>query len=218
MFSPAEENHIKSIWHLQQMHKKVTTNLLAERMQTKPASITDMVKKLEAKKLVHYEKYYGCSLTPEGRKLALGIIRKHRLWEYFLSEKLGFAWDEVHAVAEQLEHIDSPLLTQRLDAYLGHPSFDPHGDPIPDEGGNLKQQAKQLLAEWPVGKPGTICAVENHDASFLEMLAQKSLDIGTVLQVKSRYAFDQSADLKLKDGSMVTVSSAIAKNIYLKEQ
>lgn len=216
MFSQAEENYIKTIWHLQQLQQKVSTNSLAERMQTKPASVTDMLKKLEAKKLLHYEKYYGCSLTTDGKRIALSIIRRHRLWEFFLSEKLGFAWDEVHAIAEQLEHIQSAELTVRLDAYLGHPRFDPHGDPIPDASGELQPREQFLLAEWPAGKPAIICAVQNHDASFLELLGQKSLDIDTHLIVQKRYAFDQSADLLLASGQVVQISAAISNNIYVK--
>ena len=134
-FSVSEENYIKAIYHIQQSVDTVSTNALAEQLKTKPASVTDMLKKLKTKKLLHYEPYQGVRLTAEGRKLALGIVRKHRLWEFFLVEKLQFGWDEVHEVAEELEHISSKKLIDKLDAYLDFPRFDPHGGPIPDENG-----------------------------------------------------------------------------------
>ncbi|MBK7099083.1 MAG: metal-dependent transcriptional regulator [Sphingobacteriales bacterium] len=132
-YSRTEENYIKAIYHLEAGKNSVSTNELAESLQTKPASITDMLKKLKKKKLVSYRAYYGCKLTNEGKQLALMIIRRHRLWEYFLSLKLDFSWEEVHDVAEELEHVSSEKLINKLDAYLGFPRFDPHGDPIPDE-------------------------------------------------------------------------------------
>ena len=129
----AEENYLKAIYHLSDGGKKsVSTNDVAGEMNTKPASVSDMLRKLGEKEVIEYRKYYGVNITDEGKKRALQTIRKHRLWEVFLVEKLNFAWDEVHEVAEELEHIQSPLLIQRLDAFLNYPKFDPHGDPIPD--------------------------------------------------------------------------------------
>src|SRR5215510_1725318 len=130
-YSTSEENYIKAIFHLEKKDGTVTTNELSAELQTKPASVTDMLKKLRDKKLVHYKAYYGFRLTTEGKKVALLIIRRHRLWEFFLAEKLKFSWDEVHAVAEDLEHVSSKKLIDKLDEFLGFPRYDPHGDPIP---------------------------------------------------------------------------------------
>ena len=136
-YSTSEENYIKTIFHLQEETGTVTTNELARELRSRPASITDMMKKLKTKKLVHYQPYKGFRLTNEGKKVALGIIRRHRLWEFFLSEKLKFSWDEVHAIAEDMEHVSSKKLIDKLDEFLGFPRFDPHGDPIPDSQGKI---------------------------------------------------------------------------------
>jgi DtxR family Mn-dependent transcriptional regulator len=216
MYSVAEENYIKSIYHLQRQNQNVTTNELSVRLQTKPASITDMVKKLKAKKLLTYEKYYGCRLTTAGNKVAIAIIRRHRLWEYFLSEKLGFGWEEVHEVAEQLEHVKSDLLTEKLDAFLGYPRFDPHGDPIPDGMGKIEKPAHTLLSAWPVGKKGILSAVVSQNESLLEMLKQKSLAIGTKLKVRQVFSFDKSVEVELADGTVVTLSEQLRNNLFIK--
>src|SRR5688572_13937945 len=137
IFSQSEENYLKTIYHLQVGNDAVTTNALAEKLQTKPASVTDMMKRLNAKKVLHYKPYYGFYLSTEGKKIALNVIRRHRLWEYFLAEKLKFSWNEVHDVAEQLEHVSSKKLIDKLEEYLEFPQFDPHGDPIPDSKGKI---------------------------------------------------------------------------------
>ena len=139
-YTISEENYIKTIFHLQKEASQVSTTELAGALQTKPASITDMMKKLKQKKLINYKPYYGFRLSAEGKRVALGIIRRHRLWEFFLAEKLDFKWDEVHDIAEQLEHVSSKKLTDKLDAFLGYPKFDPHGDPIPDQFGNMNHE------------------------------------------------------------------------------
>jgi DtxR family Mn-dependent transcriptional regulator len=139
-YSISEENYIKAIFHLQKQTAQVSTQELSGALQTKPASVTDMLKRLKTKKLLNYKPYYGFRLSAEGNRVALSIIRKHRLWEFFLAEKLDFSWDEVHEVAEQLEHVSSAKLIDKLDAYLGFPKFDPHGDPIPDQHGNFPNQ------------------------------------------------------------------------------
>src|SRR5690554_5916872 len=146
MFSDSEENYLKSIFHLQRLSEDgVSTNAIADRMQTKASSVTDMLKKLADKDLVNYIKYQGVTLTNKGKKTAASIIRKHRLWEVFLVEKLDFNWDEVHEIAEQLEHIQSEKLIKKLDAFLGYPKKDPHGDPIPDADGEIISVKKKLF-------------------------------------------------------------------------
>ena len=181
MYTVSEENYIKAIYHLQQHARNVTTNELAERLQTKPASVTDMLKKLKAKKLLEYERYYGVKLTAEGKKLALEIVRRHRLWEYFLVNHLEFGWDEVHEIAEQLEHVQSNALANKLDAFMNFPRFDPHGDPIPDSKGKIHQQQQVNLLQLPIGETAVICAVGSQQTELLEMLRLKNLQMGTSL-------------------------------------
>src|SRR6185369_11437299 len=151
-YSTSEENYIKTIYHLQTGQNSVSTNALAEKLSTKPASVTDMMKKLKTKKLLHYQPYQGFRLSNEGKKVALDIIRRHRLWEYFLAEKLKFNWDEVHVVAEDLEHVSSKKLIDKLDEYLGFPQFDPHGDPIPDSFGKMKTNQQISVLDMPMNK------------------------------------------------------------------
>src|ERR1043165_7550537 len=174
-FSTSEENYLKTIFHLQTKDDNVTTNELAERLQAKPASITDMMKKLKTRKLVNYQPYQGFRLTSEGKKIALSIIRRHRLWEYFLSEKLKFNWDEVHDVAEQLEHVSSKKLIDKLDEYLGHPKFDPHGDPIPDSLGKIENSRQVSLTALPVNQQAEVCRVINQSGDMLELLQHKKI-------------------------------------------
>lgn len=213
-FTISEENYLKAIFHLQEKEGTVTTNALAERLQTKPASVTDMMKKLNAKKLLHYKPYYGFSLSTEGRKIALFIIRRHRLWEYFLSEKLKFDWNEVHLLAEELEHVSSKQLIDRLDKYLGCPQFDPHGDPIPDSKGKIKKFNKVSLFELPFNQSAEVRQVTNQSKEMLEILAHKNITIGTKLEVKKHFDFDHSFELKIKN-STVTISEQLAKNIFV---
>lgn len=167
-FTSSEENYLKAVYHLQADESTVTTNALAQKLNTRPASVTDMMKKLDAKKLLHYTPYYGFHLTEQGKKAALHIIRRHRLWEVFLAEKLGFTWNEVHGLAEELEHVSSKELIDRLDAYLGHPACDPHGDPIPDRHGRVKNEAKLTLDKLPQHQPATVSRVANQSPEMLE--------------------------------------------------
>jgi len=216
MYTTAEENYIKAIYHLQQSGENVLTNDLAASMQTKAASVTDMLKKLETKGLLLYQKYYGVRLTNEGKKLALSIIRRHRLWEYFLVEHLQFGWDEVHEIAEQLEHVKSDVLTDKLDAYMGAPRFDPHGDPIPDSKGRMETQQQVCLLELKVNTPAEICAVGDQSSELLEMLRMKQLQIGTRLEVKQHFAFDRSLEIKIKNQQVFNVSEQLAKHLFVK--
>lgn len=213
-FSVSEENYIKAIFHLQEESGTVSTNALAEKLSTKAASVTDMMKKLSAKKLLHYKPYYGFTLTTDGRKAALFIIRRHRLWEYFLSQKLGFEWEEVHSLAEELEHVSSKKLIDRLDEYLGFPPFDPHGDPIPDSKGKLAIRQNLPLLQLPKNTPGTVCQVANQSAEMLELLKHKNISLGTRVEIKKHFPFDQSLELKIKRQT-VTISEQLAKNIFV---
>jgi DtxR family Mn-dependent transcriptional regulator len=217
MYTTAEENYIKAIYHQQQSGENVLTNHLAAALQTKPASVTDMLKKLEAKELLTYKKYYGVQLTKEGEKLALTIVRRHRLWEYFLVNHLQFGWDEVHDIAEQLEHVQSQQLADKLDVFLGHPQFDPHGDPIPDKGGKMAVQEQVNLLDLPLNQTAEICAVGSQSAQLLEMLKQKGLNIGARLEVKQHHAFDQSLEIKLAGKPVFNISGQVAGQLFVKK-
>lgn len=212
--TPSEENYIKAIYHLQHIHEKVTTSLLSAEIETRPASVTDMLKKLEAKKIVHYRPYHGFSLTDTGNRTALDIIRKHRLWEYFLVNKLGFEWDKVHAVAEDLEHISSRELISRLDDYLGNPAFDPHGDPIPDNKGKIKILKQANLADLPLKKQATVSSVKNQSTSMLDMLKHYNIGIGSKIKVNRRFDFDKSVEIKVDKNPFTVISNQIAINVY----
>ena len=212
----AEENYIKSIYHLQQSAGFVNTNELAARLGAKPASITDMLKKLKAKKLLQYEPYKEFCLSLHGKRIALGIVRKHRLWEYFLVEKLQFGWDEVHEVAEELEHVSSRKLVEKLDAFLNYPHFDPHGDPIPDSNGKMRVQQQINLVNMSFNKQAEVTSVGNQSTDLLELLKHKNIHIGTRLEVKKKYDFDKSIEVKVKNMQPVTISEQLAKALFVK--
>ena len=215
-FSASEENYLKTIYHLQTKDDNVTTNELAEKLQARPASITDMMKKLKTRKLVNYQPYQGFRLTPEGKRVALGIIRRHRLWEYFLAEKLNFNWEEVHEVAEQLEHVSSKKLIDKLDEFLEFPRFDPHGDPIPDTYGRIETGKQVCLTELQVNKPAKISHITDQSALLLEHLHEKKINIGTLVVVKRKFSYDDSLEIKLDNKHVITISDQLAKNIFVK--
>lgn len=216
MFTFAEENYLKTIYHLEfKFQGGVSTNAIAEQIETKASSVTDMVQKLAAKEVVSYTKYKGTHLTPQGRKIAANVIRKHRLWEVFLVDKLNFQWDEVHEIAEQLEHIKSDELIHRLDKFLGSPEFDPHGDPIPDMHGNVKNSAKKLLSEIEKNQ-GVICVgVKESSAEFLQYLDKKKIGIGSEITVVSKEYFDGSMIIEV-GLDQFSISKKIAENLYVK--
>jgi DtxR family Mn-dependent transcriptional regulator len=214
-YTASEENYIKSIYHLQQEKGMVNTNSLAAEMQTRPASVTDMLKKLKTKKLLQYEKYRGFKLNDNGKKIALGVVRKHRLWEFFLADKLGFEWDKVHAIAEELEHVSSNELIQRLEVYLGSPSFDPHGDPIPDSNGKIPKLKQISLAAVPIQQEVTVSSVTSQTAEMLEMLKHYHIVIGTGLKVIKRFSFDNSTEIKIHGKAACILSEQVAKNIFV---
>lgn len=216
-YTVSEENYLKAIFHLQLEDGTVTTNALAESLQTKPASVTDMMKKLNAKKLLHYKPYYGFSLSAEGKKIALNVIRKHRLWEYFLAEKLQFGWNEVHEMAEELEHVSNKKLIDKLDEFLGFPGFDPHGDPIPDSKGKIRAVDKISLNEFPINQVAEICQVTNQTDEMLELLHHRQIGIGTRIEIKKKFSFDQSMEIRVRN-NIFTISQQLAKYLFVKRK
>ncbi len=215
MFSLAEENYLKTIYHLESKNQgAVSTNAIANAMETKPSSVTDMVQKLAEKEVLAYIKYKGTSLTEIGKKTAANVIRKHRLWEVFLVEKLNFHWDEVHDIAEQLEHVHSEELISRLDKFLGFPDFDPHGDPIPDKNGNVKPTEKKLLSELNKAQKGVCVGVKESDSDFLQYLDKKNITIGTKISVLGKEFFDGSMVIQVGRDQFF-ISQKIAENLYI---
>jgi DtxR family Mn-dependent transcriptional regulator len=214
MNSFTEENYLKAIYHLLLRTQSATTNDIALSMGTKAASVTDMLKKLAEKKLINYARYQGVSLTGEGEKVALKIIRKHRLWEYFLVDKLKFKWDEVHDMAEELEHISSTALINRLDEFMGCPQFDPHGDPIPDTNGHIQSQNLQPVLHLNKNQSGTIAGVADHSAAFLQYLEKIQLTIGQTITVTNVTDYDLSVMLNKKNTAL-NISREVAKNILI---
>jgi DtxR family transcriptional regulator, Mn-dependent transcriptional regulator len=215
MLSFTEENYIKAIYHLADGGKKaVLTNEIADAMNTKAASVTDMIKKLSHKNFISYEKYYGVKMTKHGKIEALSIIRKHRLWETFLVQKLQFNWDEVHEIAEQLEHIQSPLLIEKLDAFLNYPKADPHGEPIPDRNGKVQLQAQGCLHEQVLGYNGCIVAVKDSDSNLLKYLNKIGAVPGTRIQVRGKEEYDESIEIIIDDKEL-TISKTVAQNILV---
>ena len=212
----SEENYIKGIYHLSQGGKmSISTNALAGQMETKPSSVTDMIKRLSEKGLVHYKKYQGVHLTEKGTHQALTVIRKHRLWEVFLVEKLDFTWDEVHEVAEQLEHIESEKLIDRLDDLLDNPDFDPHGDPIPDKQRRFKTREKKLLSTMPVSGHGICVGVKDSSSSFLKFLDKHHIELGKRVEVLYKEPYDQSMEIQIGKRRL-QISHQIASNLYIK--
>lgn len=211
----AEENYLKAIFHLElHLGSEISTNAIADRMDTKPSSVTDMVQKLAEKNMLVYRRYKGVQLTSEGKKLAANVVRKHRLWEVFLVDKLKFHWDEVHEIAEQLEHIQSEELIIRLDDFLGNPDFDPHGDPIPDENGILKRTEKKLLSEMDKNQQGVCVGVKESSPEFLQYLDKKKISIGTKIKVLGKEFFDGSMVIQVGKDQFF-VSHKIAENLYV---
>jgi len=217
MFTLSEENYLKAIYHLEADSKNgISTNSIAKSLETKASSVTDMVKKLSEKEVVLYVKYQGVTLTAFGRKTAANIVRKHRLWEVFLVEKLNFSWDEVHEVAEQLEHIKSAKLINQLDALLGFPTHDPHGDPIPDKEGNLKTVEKSLLATLSKNESGICIGVDDSSSEFLQFLDKKGITLGKKITILDKEDFDDSLSIEI-DGEKLSISKKIANNLYIKK-
>ncbi|PVX45789.1 DtxR family iron (metal) dependent repressor [Flavobacterium sp. 103] len=212
----SEENYLKSIYHLTtSLDSEVSTNAIAEMMETKASSVTDMLKKLAEKDLVNYKKYQGVSLTENGKLAAKMIVRKHRLWEVFLVEKLDFSWDEVHDIAEQLEHIKSEKLINKLDDFLGNPTEDPHGDPIPDAQGRMIAIEKQLLSELLANQSGICVGVKDNSSDFLKYLDKQQIGLGTKIAVVTKETFDLSLKIKVNDSEFV-ISNKIASNLFVK--
>jgi len=216
MLTATEENYLKAIFKISESGvKAVTTNAVAAILKTKAASVTDMMKRLSEKGLVEYEKYKGALLTLAGARMAKSLIRRHRLWEVFLVDKLDFTWDEVHVIAEQLEHIRSPLLAERLDTFLGYPKFDPHGDPIPDEQGNIRYHDEVSLFDVKPGGAAIVVGVKDSSANFLKYLDQIGIGLGARIKVIQAVEYDQSREVLINLKFTRNVSRQLCQNLYV---
>ena len=216
MLSYTEENYIKAIYKLSQSGDgAVSTNGIADAMQTKAASVSDMLRRLNEKEIINYVKYRGVTLTESGQKVALQLVRKHRLWEVFLVDKLKFNWDEVHEVAEELEHITSELMIRRLDEFLGYPKYDPHGDPIPTEDGAMTVKQQVLLSELSLGQAGIVMGVKDSQPLFLQYLDKIGIYLGAKIKVIDKMEYDNSLEINIDHKKQISVSSEVSKNIFV---
>ena len=216
MNSFTEENYLKAIYKLsERTSEMVSTNAISEEINTRAASVTDMLKKLSEKGLINYIKYQGVSLTGEGRAAAVNIVRKHRLWEVFLVNKLNFGWDEVHDIAEELEHINSEKLVDRLDEFLGFPQFDPHGDPIPTRTGKFRQHDFIKLAKLEEGETGIISGVRDHSSAFLHYLERLNMVLGKRVSMLERNEYDGSVVIQDAGGEKIYLSKEVSNNILV---
>ena len=214
MNSQSEEDYLKALYHLEMDFNAVSTNSIANFLDMKPSSVTDMLKKLAEKKFINYQKYKGTSLTKKGKLIALSIIRKHRLWETFLVEKLGFGWDQVHTIAEQLEHIKSDELIENLDNFLGNPKYDPHGDPIPSKDGNIEKMNQKLLVELKPSQKGIITGVKKGTASLLNYLDKEKVKLGDSIRVIEILEFDGTYIVEINERKLI-FSEKICQNLLL---
>jgi DtxR family Mn-dependent transcriptional regulator len=214
----AEENYLKAILSLSlQGEELVSTNSIAAEMNTSAASVSDMLKKLQEKKLIIYKKYKGVALNKQGKSIAVNILRKHRLWETFLVKKLDFNWDEVHDVAEQLEHIKSEELIDKLDSFLNYPKFDPHGEVIPTKEGTIPQTDRVLLSEIEENTNGIVLGVTLDETSFLQYLNKLEIEIGTEIQIFDRIDFDKSVNISINNKKQ-NISNEVAKHLLIKNK
>lgn len=216
LISVTEENYLKAIYSLVHAGElRVSNQLLAEKLGINPASVTDMLRRLDEKRMIDYNRTDGAKLTKEGFRFASKVVRKHRLWETFLVEKMNFTWDEVHEVAEQLEHIQSDKLLDELDKLLGYPKFDPHGDPIPDKTGKLPVIKSRPLAEAETGRKMKVINVVDNSPAFLKYLDKQNIGLNDMITVKEIQDFDKSVLVELKGKKEVYLSAEAAKKIFV---
>jgi DtxR family Mn-dependent transcriptional regulator len=214
--SYAEENYLKAIYqHAANSKNAVPTNAIAGALSTSPAAVTDMIQRLHEKGLVVYQKYQGVNVSETGKIYALQVIRKHLLWEVFLVEKLKLGWEEVHEIAEQLEHIQSPLLIQRLDDFLGNPAYSPHGKPIPNAQGEHAHKVSVVLTDVATGSSGIAIAVKDSTPQFLQYLSKRGIYLGAKISVIEKMPFDQSMDISVDHLPKVNISQKVSDNILI---
>lgn len=217
--SQTEENYLKAIFKICETEKRSAgTNEISNAMQTSAASVSDMLKRLSEKQLINYEKYKGVTLTEEGNRIATSLIRKHRLWETFLVDKLDFSWGEVHEIAEQLEHIKSPELVEKLDDYLGNPKYDPHGDPIPNGDGKFSVRRQIQLFQAGAGEYGVVVGVQDDSQQFLEYLDKQGLVLGAKIEILEKFDYDNTCQIRLNGEKELVLSEKVSKNLFIQRK
>jgi len=214
VYSEAIEDFLKAVYLLQQEYDRVQTSMLADALEITAPSTTEMAKKLARANLVEHEPYRGIRLTPAGERVALEIVRNHRLLELFLVQALGFSWDEVHVEAERLEHAVSERVVQRIAEYLGNPRFDPHGDPIPGPHGEMAARTLTALSEWPLDKQGVVARLRDQSPDMLRYLTDKGLIVGAQIRVVGRDPFDEPLHL-VADGVAQVIGSHVAQFVLV---
>jgi len=216
MLTTSEENYLKTIYNLSESGKnQVSTNSISKFLKTKPSSVTDMIKKLSAKKLLYHKRYKGTNISSNGKKLAIQVIRKHRLWEVFLYKKLNFKWDEVHTIAEELEHISNEKLIEKLDKYLKYPKVDPHGDPIPNKDGKIDMKPKTKLSKLEIKDKCIVSNVNDEDGNLLEYLNKIKINIGSNIKIFDIVDFDKSLEIEVDSRNKIFISNRVAENILV---
>ncbi len=217
MLSHTEENYLKAIYKIHERTKAAaSTNAIAEIMETTPASVTDMMRKLANKEMIRYEKYKGSRLSAQGAMVATSLIRRHRLWETFLVEKLNFSWEEVHDIAEQLEHIKSEKLIEQLDQFLDHPKYDPHGDPIPNADGKFTLREQVMLSQLKIGEQGTLVGVKTHNDQFLQYLNNLKINLGSEFTIIDKVLYDHSIKV-ITNSTEIVLSEKVSNNLMIKK-
>lgn len=212
----AEENYLKAIYRLSKNAvKKILPNAIAESVNVNPASVVDMIKKLVRKGFINYSRKDGASLTNSGKKIALNIVRSHRLWEVFLVDKLGYSWGEIHAIAEQLEHIKHEELVDKLEIFLDFPTFDPHGDPIPNKDGEYPESKKIFLSQLEIASECRVISVSDENVDFLNYLEKLDIKIGTKIKVLDKNMFDNSMSIQIETNPPIFVSQKFANSLYV---
>jgi len=218
MLSHTEENYLKTIFSLIENNKgTASTNEIAEKIKTKAPTVTDMLKRLSSKNMIVYKPYQGVQFTDEGLQTAVILVRKHRIWETFLVKKLGFGWSEVHDIAEELEHVKSIELIDKLDEFLGYPKHDPHGDPIPDSKGRMEYHQDVTIATLGLNQFGLIVGLKDTSPDFLNYLVKSGLTLGQSVGVKDINDYDNSIDILVGSSNNLTISNIVAQNIYIKK-
>lgn len=216
--SLTEENYLKAIFKInERTNKPATTNAISQQLSTTAASVTDMLKRLAEKELINYQPYKGVTLSSTGNKIATNLIRRHRLWEVFLFQKLNFAWEQVHDIAEDLEHIKSDELINRLDNYLGNPRFDPHGDPIPNAQGKFTIRNQISIDQLQIGEKGILVGVKEHDTDFLQYLNELEIKLGSEFELLEKVKYDESLKILKDQKDQINLSNKVSKFLLVKK-
>ena len=217
VLTQTEEDYLKAVFKINEhTPEQVSTNAIANIVETSAASVTDMIKKLAVKGLLHYEPYKGVRLSSQGAKIATELVRKHRLWETFLVTKLGFSWEDVHDIAEQLEHVQSDMLVDKLNAYLGFPKYDPHGDPIPNAEGRFTLREQSLLSRSEVGSKVILVGVKKHQKDFLKHLNKLKISLGCEIHIQSKEEYDSLLSVSIDKNYPITLSNQITSNLFVR--